>query len=183
MEEILARLDRLESKEAIRELVSSYAAACDTHDIKRLKNLFTRKAEFDSPNGSMKCIGRDNIEKMFIEVLKSRGPGFHWTHDVSIKIDKNDSDLAEGAVYSHAETTPNGVVSLAAMRYNDKYSRKEGEWKFSKRTIYFFYYVKTAEYTDNLNNQNRVLINNERVKADFPETLETWKEFDNKFKK
>ena len=182
MEEILDRLDRLESKEAIRDLVSSYAVACDHHDIERLKNLFTRKAEFDSPNGSMKCIGRNNIEEMFIEVLKSRGPGFHWTHDVSIIIDKNDSDLAEGTVYSHAETTPKGVVSLAAMRYNDKYSRKEGKWKFAKRTIHFFYYVKTAEYTTNLNHLNRVIINNEKVEADFPESLEVWKEFDRKFK-
>ena len=51
---------------------------------------------------------------------------------MSISIDSEDAQLAEGTVYSHAETTRDGVASLAAMRYDDIYSKKEGSWKFSK---------------------------------------------------
>ena len=84
--EIIDRLDRLESKQAISDLVSSYGTACDQHDMKKLIGLFTENAEYDSPNGSMKCVGKKNIEEMFIEIFKTRGPSFHWTHDLIISI-------------------------------------------------------------------------------------------------
>ena len=50
---LAARLDRLESKDAIRDIVTAYAIACDEHDMPRLMNLFTVDACFDAPNGSM----------------------------------------------------------------------------------------------------------------------------------
>jgi len=37
--EIIDRLDRLESKQAISDLVSSYGTACDQHDMKKLIGL------------------------------------------------------------------------------------------------------------------------------------------------
>ena len=180
--EIMERLDRLESKDSIRELISNYAIACDQQDIKFLEKLFTKDAAFDSPNGSMKCNGRQNILDMYVDILKTRGPSFHWTHDANIKIKSEDSDLDSGTVYSHAETTPNGEVSLAAMKYDDEYSRKEGSWKFLKRTINFVYYVKTSEYTEKLNNPLRVFIGGENVMADIPEKVPAWINFKEKYK-
>ena len=38
---LAARLDRLESKDAIRDIATTYAIACDEHDMPRLMNLFT----------------------------------------------------------------------------------------------------------------------------------------------
>ena len=62
---------------------------------------------------------------MYHEVFLSRGPSF-IDYDISVVINSDDADLAEGTVYSHAETTRDGVASLAAMRYDDIYSKKEG---------------------------------------------------------
>ena len=59
--EILNRLERLESKEDIRDLVSKYAEACDQQDLESLEKLFTEDAEFDSPSGMLKSKGRQNI--------------------------------------------------------------------------------------------------------------------------
>ena len=180
--EIIDRLDRLESKQAISDLVSSYGAACDQHDMKKLIGLFTENAEYDSPNGSMKCVGKKNIEEMFIEIFKTRGPSFHWTHDLIISINKEDLSIADGIVYGHAETTREGEISLAAIRYDDEYSRQEGEWYFSKRSITFHYYFKTEEYTNTFNKLNRVSMGGEKIAADFPESLEVWKAFHQKNK-
>lgn len=175
---ILARLDRLESKDAIRELVSAYAVACDEHDLPRLMDLFTRDACFDAPNGAMVAEGKDAIEDMFINTFKVRGPGYHWTHDVTIKMDPTDANRASGLVMSHAETTPNGVVSIAAMRYGDDYARgADGRWRFRKRVISFFYYVPAAEYAASLDKLNRVFMGAERHPADYPERLGPWREF------
>jgi uncharacterized protein (TIGR02246 family) len=179
--QILARLDRLESKDAIRALVTAYAVACDEHDIPRLTQLFTADACFDAPNGAMVANGREAIEAMFIETLKTRGPGYHWTHDVTVEIDRDDPDAATGLVYSHAETTPNGVVSLAAMKYHDEYRREAGEWRFAKRVISFLYYVPAVEYGSGLSSENRVVIGTERLLADYPEKLPAWQAFDREY--
>ncbi len=177
LDEIMVRLDRLASVEAIRSLVTAYAIACDEHDMLRLTSLFTEDAVFTSPNGAMVANGRDAIADMFVETLKIRGPAFHWTHDVSVTVDVQDPNRATGLVYSHAETTPNGVVSLAAMKYFDDYRREEGQWRFAKRVINFLYYVPAVEYNTGLNSEHRVVIGADRLAADYPESLSAWQDF------
>ncbi len=179
---IVERLERLESKEEIRDLVSKYAEACDQQDLDSLGELFTLDAEFDSPNGMLKSKGRQNILDMYLEVFKSRGPSFHWTHDVRVNMNSEQRDSASGVVYSHAETTRDGIASLAAMRYDDQYAKEDGAWKFSKRVIHFFYYVKTKEYVETLTSPLRVGTGDGNVAADIPESVPAWIEFQEKYK-
>lgn len=181
IEALEARVDRLESRAAIRELVTKYAVACDEHDIPSLQNLFTEDAVFKSPSSFLEANGRDAITSMFIEVLKSRGPGYHWTHDLILE-QGEDRDTATGVVYSHAETTPNGVVSIAAMKYRDTYRRESGVWYFSEREIHFFYYVPMSEYIETLNQEKRLYVGTEKRAADFPESVQSWKDFESTHK-
>lgn len=176
--DILRRLDRLESKEEIRALSSSYAAACDEHDLPRLMDLFTDDACFDASNGMMVADSKSAIEALFINTFKVRGPGYHWTHDITIAMDAQDPNSATGLVMSHAETTPNGVVSIAAMRYADTYRRERDQvWRFSNRLISFFYYVPAAQYASSLDQLNRVYMGGEHQAADYPERLAPWQAF------
>ena len=177
LENILHRLDALESRESIRALATAYAIACDEHDIPRLADLFSEDAVFCSPNGAMVSDGRESIRAMFSTILQTRGPGFHWTHDVQATIDPENPDRATGLVYSHAETTPHGVVSLAAMKYHDQYVREQGVWRFSRREINFFYYVPVSKYAEGLTQTDRVYINDAWHPADFPESLDSWARF------
>ena len=181
IEELESRVDRLESRAAIRELVTKYAVACDEHDIPKLQGLFTRDAVFKSPSSFMQSSGREAIASMFTEVLKTRGPGYHWTHDLIVDFGA-DENSATGVVYSHAETTPNGVVSIAAMKYKDKYTREAGAWYFSEREIHFFYYVPMAEYIETLNREQRLYVGGEKRPADFPESAQSWKDFEKNHK-
>ena len=175
---LAARLDRLESKDAIRDIATAYAIACDEHDMPRLMNLFTVDACFDAPNGSMVAKGKAAIQTLFEKTFKIRGPAYHWTHDITIKIDAADPDRGTGLVLSHAETTPNGVVSIAAMRYQDDYRREsDGQWRFAKRVISFLYYVPAGDYSQGLNHPDRVVMGGHRLKADYPEALPAWQAF------
>ena len=177
IEQILDRLDRLESKDAIRELATSYAIACDEHDMPRLMSLFTDDACFDAPNGAMVANGKAAIEEMFINTFRIRGPAYHWTHDITVRIDAGNPDRATGLVLSHAETSPNGIVSIAAMRYQDEYRREQGNWLYARREIHFLYYTPAADYTTVLNKEKRVTLGAEQVAADYPEPLAAWREF------
>lgn len=175
---LAARLDRLESKDAIRDIATAYAIACDEHDMPRLMNLFTVDACFDAPNGSMVAKGKAAIQTLFEKTFKIRGPAYHWTHDITIEIDPADPDRGTGLVLSHAETTPNGVVSIAAMRYQDDYRREsDGQWRFAKRVISFLYYVPASDYSQGLNHPDRVVMGGHRLKADYPEALPAWQAF------
>jgi len=175
---LAARLDRLESKDAIRDIATAYAIACDEHDMPRLMNLFTVDACFDAPNGSMVAKGKAAIQTLFEKTFKIRGPAYHWTHDITIEIDAADPDRGTGLVLSHAETTPNGVVSIAAMRYQDDYRREsDGQWRFAKRVISFLYYVPASDYSQGLNHPDRVVMGGHRLKADYPEALPAWQAF------
>ena len=178
LEALAQRLDRLESKDAIRDIVTAYAIACDEHDMSRLMNLFTEDACFDAPNGSMVADGKAAIQSMFEQTFQIRGPAYHWTHDTTVEIDPDDPGRATGLVLSHAETTPGGVVSVAAMRYEDDYRREaDGQWRFSKRVIHFLYYVPAAEYINSLNRADRVVMGDNRFAADYPEALPVWQQF------
>jgi ketosteroid isomerase-like protein len=177
LEALTARVDRLESRQAIGELVTAYAVACDEHDMPKLTSLFTEDACFDSPSGAMVANGRAAIAALFIDLFKIRGPAFHWTHDLVATIEPTDPNRATGRVLSHAETTPGNVVSLAAMRYDDQYQRDNGVWRFKKRVINFLYYVPVTEYATALNQPERLTIRGVRTKADYPESLPAWQQF------
>jgi len=115
---------------------------------------------------------------LFEKTFKIRGPAYHWTHDVTLEIDTADPNRGTGLVLSHAETTPNGVVSIAAMRYQDDYRREsDGQWRFAKRVISFLYYVPASDYSQGLNHPDRVVMGGSRLKADYPEALPAWQAF------
>ena len=181
LKDLETRLARLEARSEISDLVTRYAIACDEHDIPHLESLFTKDACFDSPNGLMRATGRSEIIAMFCKVLAIRGPGYHWTHDHIIRFDQGAEDKASGLLLSHAETTPGGIQSLAAMKYGDEYRIEDGNWRFAKRTISFLYYVPASEYDGALTQANRVVAGDQRLPADYPESLPAWQAFDAKF--
>jgi len=177
IEHLLARVARLEARAEIGELVSTYAVACDEHDMPVLTSLFTEDAGFESPSGLLEAEGRAAIAAMFVELFRVRGPAFHWTHDHFVTFGA-DPDRATGRVFSHAETSPAGEMSLAAMRYDDEYRREAGTWRFARRRISFLYYVPARDFATALVMPNRLAVSGLSLPADYPEALATWRDFD-----
>jgi hypothetical protein len=175
--ELNERVTQLEARFEISELVSAYAVACDEHDLPRLRSLFAPDAILDSPSGLLKAEGLDEIMALYVRLFKIRGPGYHWTHDHFLNFDRANPDRASGVVLSHAETCPDGEVSLAAMRYQDAYVRLNGRWVFSKRVLNFLYYVPAKDYSQALTGSARVTMGGRRLPADFPESLPAWQDF------
>lgn len=168
------RLDRVEARAAIADLITNYCTACDDHDMALLESCFTDDVQLWSPNREMDAIGRDAAMAMYADLLAIRGPAFHWTSNHIIRFDDASPHRATGLVLAHAETTPNGVASIAAIRYSDVYAREDGQWKFAERRLAFLYYLPLAEFVARFPQRQRVGFNDGWRDADYPEALPTW---------
>ena len=172
--DLIARIDRLESRAAIAELCASYCIACDDQDLPSLRGLFTEDAVVRARNGTMRATGIGEVMAMFTAMFVIRGPSFHWTHDRRVTFDPADPDRATGQVLAHAETTPDGRPSVAALRYEDVYRRQDERWFIARRQLTFLYYTPVADYPDRLGRAERVWAGDRWVAADYPEALGPW---------
>ena len=131
--EILARLDRLESRDEIRQLISKYSLALDMRDIDAMVNLFPE----DVAVGGGKT-GRSALKAWFSDTLRNQFDG--TSHHVGTTIiEFVDPDHAVGIVYSknEHETGPEWVIMQ--MMYYDHYERIAGRWYFRRRQPLYWY--------------------------------------------
>jgi len=171
---IESRLDRIESRFALEELCMRYCTACDDRDTTMLADCFTPDISIVATNGSMDAQGRDAVMAMYDRLFRVRGPGFHWSHDRTITIDADNPDRASGLILAHAETCPAGRVSIAGIRYSDRYERHAGKWYFSSRVLDFVYYMPIRDYLERFPQRERVLTPDGWAKAEFPEGAASW---------
>ncbi|MBX3528989.1 MAG: nuclear transport factor 2 family protein [Rhizobiaceae bacterium] len=168
------RIDRIESRTAIAELCTTYARACDDRDMALLGSLFTEDCTFESRDGSRFHTGRHAIVEMYKVRFRALGPTYHWTHDLVVRFDEADDDLARGQLLGHAECFRNGQAMVAAMRYDDTYRREGGAWRIHRRMLSYFYYMPVGEYAEGLGSPMRMRAYGDRRPADYPEKLPTW---------
>lgn len=173
--DLLKRIDRLEARAEIAELCADYAQASDDRDLDLLASCFVQDARMSSKDGVMNCEGKDGIVKMFEGRFAVLGPSYHWTHDHKVRFDDKDPNKASGLVFGHAEVFRNKQTLVAAMRYNDEYQRVNGKWHFKSRELSFFYYVPVEEFKEAMGSDLRQRAYGEKRPADFPETLETYR--------
>ncbi len=170
------RLDRVESRFAIMDLIAAYCMACDDRDNDTLRTLFTADGSFRSRDGVMNARGTDEIMATYAKRFIALGVTYHWTHDHIIRFDDKDPNRATGIVASHAECYRNGQTLIGAMRYEDVYRRESGAWKFASRLIGFMYYMPVTEYAEAMSGRMRQRAYGDKRQADYPETLPTWTE-------
>ena len=178
LEQLARRVEQLEDRVHIAELCSAYAIACDEHDLARLESLFTPDAVLDSPSKLLHANGRVEIMALYVRLFKIRGPGMHWTHDHFVHFDPADADRATGVVLSHAETCPDGVGNMSAMRYEDEYRKAGGRWVFRKRVLKFLYYVPVKDYAQALRGPIRVTMGGRQLPGEIPESSAGWQAFE-----
>jgi ketosteroid isomerase-like protein len=176
LEEIGKRLQRLEDREAIKELVARYGQVVDDRDLESVQALFTEDAVFRTQGGEMNATGlsavMDNFRGRFLAMTASG----HFVHDHIITFE--DDVSARGFVTSHAELVRDGRSYLVAMRYYDQYRRVGERWQFSERVVSFFYYLPTERYPELLPDRSRVYGYGEPVAADWPEGTDTYQAYE-----
>lgn len=130
---LAARVDRLESIEAIRQLAGKYSLSLDMRDLDAHVNLFAPDIQV-----GRKGTGRAALKAWVDETLRNQFTG--TSHHVGQHIiEFIDPDHAVGVVYSknEHETGPEWVIMQ--MLYWDDYERIDGRWYFRRRLPCYWY--------------------------------------------
>lgn len=127
------RLQRLESIEEIRQLVSRYALSLDMRDLDAHVNLFAEDIQV-----TRELQGRAHLKRWLDDTLRLQftGTSHHVGNHVIEFIDENH---ALGAVYSKNEHETGDQWIIMQMLYWDQYERINGRWYFRRRLPCYWY--------------------------------------------
>lgn len=169
------RLQRLEDRAAIQELLARYAMACDLRDFDALIDTFTDDGIFHSVIGATR--GRDELRAYYEDRFSRYGPTFHVPH--SLVLEELVDDHARGRVQAHSEIMMDEGLFVSGHVYVDEYERtSDGAWRFSSRECQFLYGIPAADLgTMDWRDRRRRWPGAEPMKADLPEGSPTWRAF------
>jgi gamma-hexachlorocyclohexane dehydrochlorinase len=146
---LVARIDELESRAALRDLVSDYCIGFDNHDWERFISIWHADAvwEIGPPFGTFN--GHEGIREAVNDVLY---PAWRETHHLSsnLRLTFNDSDHAHGTCdVDCMGATADDVVQMISATYTDDFERRDGVWKIAKRNVVIHYFnpIPGAEMT------------------------------------
>jgi hypothetical protein len=135
------RLQRLEDRIAIRELIDAYTYCADTRNIQGHMALFTEDTNFEvymdekNPTPTQVVTGRKNLFPVFDD-LNQYASTMHLNAQSTVELE---GDRASGITYCRAYhlKIPNGVQQLmiAGIRYYDIMVRQGGAWLFAERKL------------------------------------------------
>lgn len=172
------RISRIESRNAIMDLIPQYSRVIDEHDLEGIVSLFTPEGYLRNAGRQMDARGHEGIRALYRQVFTMLGPSFHYSHNHLIRFDEKDEDRATGSVTGHSETFRKGAQYLAAIRYDDEYRRIEGRWLFQGRQLNFLYFCTMDELRTILGEQKRITVyDGPALDGDWPETGEAWRRF------
>ena len=137
---LLARIDELESRSAIRDLVSDYCLGFDNHDWARFVAIWHEDAvwEIGPPFGTFH--GHAGIHQAVHDVLY---PFWRESHHLStnLRVEFSDADHAHSVCNVDCMgASVENVVQMVGATYIDDFERRNGVWKISKRKVTIHYF-------------------------------------------
>ncbi|MGF1237336.1 nuclear transport factor 2 family protein [Streptomyces sp. 2-6] len=129
-----ARIERLESRIAIEDLLSGYCHGFDGPDRDLLRTLWTEDAVFDlGPAFGEPAEGVEAIMAKAEELWAAVPVTYHWMANQIITID-GDTARAKSELDCFAVSLQDGPTQVAGV-YTDRFERRDGVWKFRHRVF------------------------------------------------
>ena len=136
--DLVARIERLEALDEIRQLVAKYSLSLDMRDLDAHVNLFAADIRV-----SREQTGRAYLKQWLDDTLRQQftGTSHHIGNHV---IEFDDPEHAHGVVYSkneHETPCADGSTEWVIMQmlYWDDYQRIDGRWYFRRRLPCYWY--------------------------------------------
>lgn len=130
------RLQLLEDRAQILELMSAYGAALDRRDFAAFGSLFAEDAEYGSGPGTVR--GRAAIQAQLEQVIGSNpsnlpAPNFHLFFNPSIHIEGDTAQATSLGAYTAPDTAGGSTRMAFFVSYEDRLVKQEGRWLFQRR--------------------------------------------------
>lgn len=137
---LLQRVDELESRAALRDLVTDYCLGFDTHDWERFIGIWHPDAvwEIGPPFGTFRGHAgiRQAVEEILYGVWRET---HHLTSNLSLTF--RDRDHAHGICNVDCMgATKDDVVQMINATYTDDFERRNGIWKIARRAVVIHYF-------------------------------------------
>ena len=137
---LVSRIDELESRAALRDLVTDYCLGFDNHDWERFISIWHPDAiwEIGAPFGTFN--GHEGIHQAVFDVLY---PVWRETHHLTsnLRLEFNDADHAHGVCNVDCMgATADDIVQMISATYTDDFERRDGAWKIAKRHVVIHYF-------------------------------------------
>ena len=128
------RLERLLDEHALRRTAELYAQGADRRDKRLWASIFTEDGVIEAPG--IRLEGRANIVAALDAMAQLYVATQHRVHNQVVSID---ADSAQGETYSTADhlslASGTRTVLTWAIRYQDRWRRVDGAWRFSHRAL------------------------------------------------
>ena len=131
MEALIRRLQSLEDRIALQDLIVEYCAQIDRSNVEGVVDCFAEEAVLDLTGlGLSRLQGRGEIREFFTSVFATMAHNAHYSSN--FKLDALDGDRASAHAYVHAvgKSTDGGDVLVYAKHEFDAV-RTDGGWKIA----------------------------------------------------
>jgi SnoaL-like domain len=145
--DVVRRLELLETRNTLLDLVSSYAQAFDNHDPALLRSLWHEGAVLDLGGAFGRYTDIDGILAAADQLWAQTPHMHHWMANPLLEIDL-DNGTATAATALDCFTTDNttGPCQISGL-YRDWFERRDGRWGIVKRTFELHYLTPIVDWT------------------------------------
>ncbi len=139
-ESVEVRLQRLEDREEIRQLLTDYGRCLDKRDFDSFTRLFAEK-EGEWIGGMGKAKGRQAIGNLMENTIghdptgKIGGPNYHLFTNEMIKVNGNEAWAVTKWMFV-VQNSSKQPQPFYLGHYEDSLVREQDRWKFLKRVVY-----------------------------------------------
>ena len=147
-DELIARLDQLESRHQIEALVSNYCHGFDKRDYDRFLSIWWDDCvwKIGPPFGDF--AGHDGIHEAIHEVLwPAWAQSQHVTSNLVVEFTGPDTATGLCDVDCMGLLTDSTEATFVGATYQDSYARREGIWRISEREVTIHYFNQFAGTT------------------------------------
>jgi uncharacterized protein (TIGR02246 family) len=137
------RIQAIEDREAIRELVANYCRGVDGRNEELFMSVFHDDAKYNIGGAFGDADGRDEIKGMLHGLWSTFTEMHHWATNVVIELDGDTARAWVNADVTGTDTKGNALMFAAS--YEDQLTRVDGAWRFSVRDIDLHYMTRVLE--------------------------------------
>jgi ketosteroid isomerase-like protein len=139
-QDLEAMVRELRDREMIKELTHQYAHCVRQNDIEGVVNLFAEDGAVEVGPTIIK--GQAELRKFYTEELPKLGIPYDFLHNHVIRLQ---GDRATGVCSLEVKGVAAGKSVTGAGHYDDEFIRAGGEWKFQRRQITLYFFVRHEE--------------------------------------